>query len=227
MQDLHTVDTGNHYRNWLVHGEVQALDGCNSLALQNDAVAHALHSKNADILFHKLRKHIVDKAAEVRIHHIHWHLNRIEPEIMRGRQVEHVQMDSRILVAGESDVAGLSRFLRSEKGLGRAARGEETVNIVESDDLMALDEIHVIDLQPAQRFIHLARCRFLGASIYLGHQKRPLPVAVPQRFPHADLALPLVVIPRIVHEREAAVDRCPHDANALVLILYFPDMRAA
>ena len=63
--------------------------------------------------------------------------------------VEHVQVDARVLVAGEADVADLARLLRLEQRLHGAAFGEDAVGIVEADDLVELHEVDAVGLRGA------------------------------------------------------------------------------
>jgi len=64
----------------------------------------------------------------------------------------------------------------------------------------------------------LLRGGLLGPPIDLRHQKSFLPVAIAQRFTHADLALAVVVVPAVIQERDAAVERGPDDSNAFLLV---------
>src|SRR5437773_242645 len=49
----------------------------------------------------------------------------------------------------------------------------------------------------------------------LGHQESSLPVTVPEGLSHPDLAPPLIVVPGVVEEIDARVDRGSDDADAL------------
>src|SRR5216117_181684 len=53
--------------------------------------------------------------------------------------------------------------------------------------------------------------------IDLGHQESSLPVAVTEGLSHSDLAPPLIVVPGVVEEIDARVDRGADDADALRL----------
>ena len=51
------------------------------------------------------------------------------------------------------------------------------------------------------------------AAVDLGHQERALAVAVAQRAAHPDLAGAVVVVPAVVHEGDAVIDRGADDAR--------------
>src|SRR5947207_14423708 len=53
--------------------------------------------------------------------------------------------------------------------------------------------------------------------IDLGHQESSLAVPVPEGLSHLDLARPLIVVPGVVEEIDARVDRGADDADALRL----------
>jgi hypothetical protein len=69
-------------------------------------------------------------------------------------------------------------------------------------------------------------CR-LGATVELGHQKNFLPIPVAQGAPHALFAFAIVVVPAIVHEGDAVVDRSANDADTLLRVGLYPDVKAA
>ena len=73
----------------------------------------------------------------------------------RSRDFEHVQMDVRVLVAGEADVAHLAGLLGLDHRLHGAALGEDAVRILEADDLVELQQVDVVGLEPPQRFVDL------------------------------------------------------------------------
>ena len=50
--------------------------------------------------------------------------------------VQHLQVDLRVLVAGEADVAQLARLARRQQRLDRAAGGEDTFRVLGADDLV-------------------------------------------------------------------------------------------
>ena len=148
-------------------------------------------------------------------------------ETVRGRDFEHSQMHRRILVPGEADVANLPRLFRIHQGFERPAGGEEAVGILHPDVLVKLNQVDVIRLQSSQRFIDLAGRGVLRPAIEFRHQEHFLPIPITERQPHAPLAFPIVVIPAVVHEGDATVDRSADDANPFVRILRATDVMAA
>ena len=77
-----------------------------------------------------------------------------------------------------------------------------------ADDLVDLQQVDVVGLEPLQRLVDLLRRPSSRSrpSIFV-IRKALLPVAVAQRLAHADLALAVVVVPAVVEEVDAAVER--------------------
>ena len=101
----------------------------------------------------------------------------------------------RIFVSGKPDIANLAGFLCFQHGFLRAILGKDAVRIVKANNLVVLDQVKMVGLQALQRFIDLFGRFFFGAAIELRHQENFLPVAILQRFAHADFALAFVVVP--------------------------------
>src|SRR6266568_3974551 len=127
-------------------------------------------------------------------------------------------MDSRILVPGEADIPEFARGTRfAQRGV--CALGiEDPVRILEAYDFVVLDQIDVIGLQAAQRFVELSLRLSLRPAVDLRHQEHLLPIAVAKRLPHSDLAGAAVVVPRVVHEVDAAIDCGSYDAKTELLV---------
>jgi hypothetical protein len=71
----------------------------------------------------------------VRVHHVERHLHRVERDAMRARDLQHVEVDARVLVSGEADVAQLAGALRvSERGV-RAFLVGDAVRIIVGEAL--------------------------------------------------------------------------------------------
>ena len=85
----------------------------------------------------------------------------------------------------------------------------------------------MIGLQPLERLVDLTGGRGFGATVELRHQEHSLAIPVAQRVPHAALALAVVIVPAVVEEGDAAIDRRSDDADALGRILRPADVMAA
>src|SRR5665213_1830202 len=151
----------------------------------------------------------------MRVHRIERHLNRIEMETVFLRRLQHIQVNMRVLMAGKSDKANLARAFGIEKGFHGAMRREDAVGVVEADYFVVLEKIDMIDPQTLQRFVNLLRGFFFRAPIDLGHDESLRAVTVPERLTHPDLALPVVVIPGIVHEFQARIDGGANDLHSI------------
>ena len=111
-------------------------------------------------------------------------------------------------MAGEADEPDLARLFRLDQRLHRAALLEDAVRIVETQDLVMLHEIDVVGLQTLQGLLELRLRELLGAAVDLRHQEGLVAVAaLGQRGAHAHLALAVVVVPAVVEEIDAAVER--------------------
>src|SRR6185503_12108789 len=127
-------------------------------------------------------------------------------------------MNPRVLVTGEADEPHLALALGLLERLDDAAAREVPVRIVVVHALVNLPEVEVIGLQPAQRLFELPHRLAPVAAVrtHLRHQEDLVPAAG-ERLAHDFLRLAVVVFPRVVHERDAGVDRGPDDADAFAL----------
>src|ERR1022692_2278218 len=129
-----------------------------------------------------------------------------------------MQMDPWVLVPRKTDIAEFSSFPGlHERGIGSFVI-KDPVRVFVSDHFVVLDEIDHVDLEATERLVKLLRRFLFGSAIDLRHQKYSVPVTITQRFAHADLAGPLVVIPAVIHEVDAAVYGGANDADAQLLI---------
>ena len=130
-------------------------------------------------------------------------------------------MNARVLVAGEADVAELSRLSRLDERSVGAVVVEDAVRILVAQDLVVLDQVDAVGLQATQRLVDLPRGLFFRAAVDLGHQEDFAPVAVAECFAHADLAGAVVVVPAVVHEVDAAINRIANDTDTQRFIHLF------
>src|SRR6185295_11640820 len=183
-----------------------------------NSIGHTLHPEHADFLLHQLGKCQFFKAAVMSVHNVERHLYRIEFEPVLLGYLEHIEVDARVLVTGKADVAELSRFARlAESGIG-AVFVEDAMRILIAEDLVVLDQIDAVGLQATQRLFQLPRSFLFRAAVDFGHQEYFAPVAVAQRFAHADLTRAIVVVPAVVHKVDAAIDRSANDPDAQLFI---------
>ena len=61
---------------------MQAFEGSDGVALQDNSAAHGFHTEHGDALLYKFGHDIVREASEVRVHRIQRHLARIEVKIV-------------------------------------------------------------------------------------------------------------------------------------------------
>src|SRR5258705_4882729 len=138
------------------------------------------------------------KTAEMGIHHIQRHLDGVEFEVVLRCSVEHSKVHYRILMPCEADVANLAGLLCVQHRLHCPAGSKDSIRVLKTNNLMKLHQVHVVGLQATQRFVNLSCCRFLCTSVDFGHQEGLLPIAVTERFAHANLAATVVLIQAVV-----------------------------
>ena len=121
-------------------------------------------------------------------------------------------------MSGETDVADFAFLFGFENRLHPALGGEDEFGIVVANHFVELQQIDGVGLQAAQRLVDLAGGAFAGAGVELGHQESFLAVSVAQGLAHADFAGAVVVVPAVVEEVDAFVERGANDANAFLLV---------
>src|SRR5947209_6061180 len=130
---------------------------------------------------------------------------------MGKRGVQHLQVNVRTLVSGKSDVAHLPGLFGFEHRFHAPAVRKYSLWIRIANDFMELQQIDVIGLQTLERFLQLLSSHLLSAPVNLSHQERLLPISVAQCLSHPDLALPVVVIPAVVEEVDALIERATNN----------------
>ena len=121
--------------------------GVTVFELQDDSVGHGLHAQHSDFLFYQLGDYQLAEAAEVRVHYVQRHLRGIEMKAELARDFEHVQMNVRVLVSSEADIAHFAGFTGFDQGGIGAVFIENAVGIFIAQDFVMLDQIDVIGLQ--------------------------------------------------------------------------------
>src|SRR6185436_15814968 len=111
-----------------------------------------------------------------------------------------------------------SRLFCLEHCFHGAAGSKNAIRIFHTYDFVKLHEIDMICLKSTQGFIDLFGGGLPGASIDLCHQKDALSVSIAQRFAHADFASAVMIVPAVIQEVNAAVDRFANEPNAFFLV---------
>ena len=81
----------------------------------------------------------------MRVEQVQWHLNGVEFETLLVCHFKHVQVNTRILVAGKSDVPNFACSARFNQCRMGAVLMEDPVRVFVPENLMMLDEIDMID----------------------------------------------------------------------------------
>src|SRR5664279_2633412 len=119
---------------------------------------------------------------------------------------------------GASDIAEFTGLLGFQHRLQGSARGKDFIRIIHADNLVKLKQVHVVSLEALEAFLDLGRSARFAAAVDFGHQKHLVPIAVPQGLPHPHFAFSLMVVPTVIHERDAAVDGTADDFEAFALL---------
>ena len=165
---------------------------------------------------------LAGEAPIVRVAQVERHLKSIPVVSLR----EHLQVNVRRLVTGEADEANLSLLSRFHRGVDRAVLREEQIRVVVVVALVKLPEIDDVRSEARQALLELSHRPTRIPCAALGHQERLLPIAVAQRLSHPSLALALVVLPGVVQEAHAVVERGADDGDPFRL-LRDPDVESA
>jgi len=151
---------------------------------------------------------------KMRIHYIQGHLHRIEAEAVIGSNFQHVQMNLRIFMPSETDVANLSGFPGVEHGFVGPALCEDTIRIIEANHFVMLNQVDMVRLQTSQRSFRSVSSRPLWSGRRsLSSEKLSGDIHPATLFP-SELHLALVIIPAVIHEADAAVNRGAHQPDA-------------
>src|SRR5713101_2017662 len=109
-------------------------------------------------------------------------------------------MDVRTLVSSEADVADLALLFCFQHGFHPATCAHDSSRVGVSNDFVELQQIDMVGLQTAERFLELLSRGLFCPPINLGHEEGPFPVAVSQCLTHANFTLSAVVVPAVVEE---------------------------
>src|SRR5687768_6678610 len=102
------------------------------------------------------------------------------------------------------------------------------LGIVVERQLVHRPEIEVVGLQTPQRLLELVHpdLRIAPMRAHLRHEEDPIPAAN-EGPAHALLALSLVILPGVVHERDAGIDGFMDDPRRVLLRRHLPEVIAA
>ncbi len=118
-------------------------------------------------------------------------------------------------------------FFGLENRLHPAFRGKDEFGIGVANHFVELQQIDGVGLQAAQRLVDLAGGAFAAAGVELGHQEGFLAVSVTQGFAHTDFAGAVVVVPAVIEEVDAFIERGADDADAFLLVALAPQVVSA
>ena len=120
---------------------MKALKRLHRVAFEDDALrgTECFHTEDAGPIGDEAGHDKLRERAEVRVHDVERHLDRVEVEAVLLRDIEHIEVDMRVFVAGEADKADFAGLLRFKDSFHGAALGKDTVGVVEAQDFMMLE----------------------------------------------------------------------------------------
>jgi len=101
-------------------------------------------------MFHQDGQSLLFETIVVGIHHVEWHLDAVKGEVMSERRLEHLIVNLRTFVAGESDVADFPLLFGFEHRFHSAASGKDSLRVSVADHLMKLQQIDMVGLKTTQ-----------------------------------------------------------------------------
>ena len=119
-------------------------------------------------------------------------------------------------MTGKTDVAHLSLLLCFDKGLERAVRAEDLVDLLMPAHLMTLPEVKVIRIHALQGQFELAHCAVAIADLGLAHEQHFVAQVAGKRLAVGFVARTIVVLVGAVEEIHAEIDGPVNDANAFI-----------
>jgi hypothetical protein len=90
-------------------------------------------------------------------------------------------------------------------------QSEDSIRVIETNHFVVLQQVDAIHAQSFQGLVQLPCSLNLRAAVDLRHDESLPTVAIAKRFAQALLAFAAVVVPRVVHEIQALVERRPDD----------------
>ncbi len=92
---------------------------------------------------------------------------------------------------------------------------------------MKLHQIDVVGLQTLERLIDLLGRRLARAAVDFRHQKYFVAITVFQSVSHSPFALTVVVVPRVIEERDAAIDTGADNSRGFIGVFHAADVETA
>ena len=189
-EDFGLVDAGDDDGDGLREAVVERFHGVDGTGAEDVAVAEGLHGEDAGSGFLGDGDDVLGERAEVGVHGVDGHLHGIEVEAVLGGDLEHAQVNLRVLVAGEADVAELAGGFGGHGGVDGAVFGEDAVGVFKAEDLVELDEVNHVGVEAAERLFELLVVVLGGAGVELGHEEGFLTVAVLKALPMRTSEMP-------------------------------------
>ena len=145
------------------------------------------------------RQHLLRKTPISPVEDVQRHLTGIEGKVV----CQHLEMNLRVFVAGETEKPHLALPFGFEQCVGRPVRRKVPIGIVVIHHFVNLPEIEVVGLQAPERFVELLQGNSFVASVRadLGHEEGLLPAAL-QPLAHEFFRSSAIVFPRVVQESD-------------------------
>ena len=148
------------------------------------------------------------------------HLDGVELEAVLGGHLEHAEVDLRVLVAGEADVADLAGVARGYMAAWMAPssakmRSGSSKRRISWNWTRSITSVSRRPMDCSELLVVVLG----GAGVELGHDEDLVAVAVLKGLTHTDFGDAVVVVPAVVEEGDAAVHCLVDQVDHLVLLL--------
>src|SRR5262249_16461624 len=143
LQLLHRRDAHHLGGHWQAEAEAITLSdsdaGFSRQSSFGNAPSESLHPNDSHILFQADRYDFLLEAAIMRVHYVNGHLRRVPGEWLG----QHFEVDTRVLVARETNEADLACLLRFQRRLN-ASFFEDPIGVIVVNQFVKLPQVEVI-----------------------------------------------------------------------------------
>src|SRR6266850_4477652 len=219
--------TGDNHTGGQAHDIAETFHRRHRVAFEEKSSAHGLHAENANFVFQEHGEDFFLETFIVGVHRVEGHLDGVEMKLAGGGALEHFKMHVWIFVAGETDVTDFAGLFRFENGFHSTGGGEDALRVGHANDFVELEKVDVVGLEAAERFVELHGGGFFRLAVDFGHEESLLAVAVAQRLAHADFAGPVIVVPAVVEEVDAAIECGADNTDGFLFVGLNTEMPAA
>src|SRR5207245_6923867 len=140
VENFQAVDARYHGRGRQVERIMQALEGRHGFALEDEGIPHRFHSEHPDLVRDQARENLMLETPKMCVHDVQWHLHGVKAEFVGRSDLQHPEMNERVLMPSKSDVTDLSGSLGFYHDLDCTTGLEDLVRVLQTNQLMVLQQ---------------------------------------------------------------------------------------